>query len=74
MRRLRRHGGQHPRRLTPLDPVKSADMPRATTASIALAGIELPDATHPSDDGRDLPLDLGALPGVWVLTAIRHRF
>lgn len=35
---------------------------------LPLAGISLPDAA-----GSAI-VDLGALPGVWVLTLIRHRY
>ncbi len=41
---------------------------RAQDVAVPLAGIRLPDVRT----GR--VVDLGALDGVWALTAIRHRY
>jgi hypothetical protein len=43
-------------------------MPREEAVRTPLDGIVLPDARTGST------VDLGALQGVWVLTAIRHRY
>ncbi|HXT42896.1 MAG TPA: hypothetical protein VN748_02110 [Pseudonocardiaceae bacterium] len=43
-------------------------MPREVDRPVPLAGLVLPDART----GR--AVDLGALPGTYVLTAIRHRY
>ncbi len=43
-------------------------MPRRDDRPVDLTGIVLPDARTGD------PVDLGSLPGVAVLTAIRHRF
>ena len=47
-------------------------MPRVARVRIDLRGVLLRDATGAGGGGS--PVDLGALRGVWILTAIRHRF
>ncbi|MGH3751415.1 MAG: hypothetical protein ACRDRP_01760 [Pseudonocardiaceae bacterium] len=43
-------------------------MPRETDRPVPLDGLVLPDAR------TGQPVDLGALPGRYLLTAIRHRY
>lgn len=43
-------------------------MARRDDVPVPLRGLTLPDARGCA------PLDLGALPGVWLLSLVRHRY
>lgn len=43
-------------------------MPRVVSTPVSLSGLVLPDAVTGD------PFDLGAEPGRWLLTVIRHRY